>query len=268
MPLQFESTTGIITFRDAIRTYAPAWLSNYTGSRVLFTLGTQLDAFAEYLRIGCLQGFPTYAEEEALGYIGQDRKLLQGPAEPATAYRTRLKNFKSTWKYAGHPRIVLEQLGAYYQTVQAIRYVSSGYDDQNNQITEWWTWEQSTGESEYYRAPLNWLWDTEIGDYRFWLIVYKELLPLWYWDDGHTWDQSGLTWGYADAGEIYDARNIIETFKCAGSHLGGLIYVDINLLGFDPWTPTSPDVFPMPAGGWQDPNNRFSGAQYFFVPGD
>lgn len=268
MPSGFSSVTNTTTFRDAIRTYAPPWLSNYTGSRVLFTLGLQLDAFAEYLRIGCLQGFPTYCEEEALGYLGQDRKILRGPAEPSTSYRPRLKRYKSTWKKAGYPPVLLDQIASYYLPTQVtVRYIASGLDDTGASVTEWWTIQAGT--VSYVRStPGYWDWDGEIGDFRFWIVIYNDLLSTWNWDDlGRYWDEPGLTWGYLNGGQIYDIRNIIETFKCAGSHLGGLCLVPATL-GFDPWYPGAPPGYPMPDGSWTNPENRFTGAQYFFVPGD
>ncbi len=266
--MKFDPTPDYGRFREVVKKYAPPWLRGNSGYRLLYTLGIQFDTLAEYLRIGCLQGFPSYCEEEALGYIGQDRKIRRGPSEPVESYRVRLKNFKSSWKKAGSPVVLLPQLAAYYLPSEVtIRYVCSGHDDQGQRCSDWWTYQ--AGALSYHReTPANWDWDGLIGDFRYWIIIYGGLLPTWNWDDpGRYWDEPGLLWGYQNGGTVYDLRNLIDTWSCDGTHLGGLCLLPENP-PFDPWLPTNPPGYPMADSGWQNPDNRFPGAQYFFVPGD
>ncbi len=265
----FKEAIRYFHFREFVKAVSPPWLSGYNGYRVMYDLGLQVDALAEYLRIGAQQGFPSYCEPEALAYIGQDRGIRRGVSETDASYRARLKAAPVTWKRAGSPVVLLPQIASYFSpTDTLVRYVASGYDDQGNSCTDWWSYQ--TGALTYHRAtPANWDWDTLIGDFRYWIIVYAGVLPLWYWDQINMyWDKPGLLWGYQNGQIIYDLLSIISAFSCAGSHLGGLILCNPNPSP-DPFDPTAAPGFPLPNGGWQTPANRYSvDTQYFFVPGD
>lgn len=266
--VRFTAPPKTTNFRSAVKSLSPPWLAGNTGYRLMYSLAIQLDTLAEYLRIGCLQGFPTYCLEESLPELGLDRMIRRGPSEPSANYRERLRTSKTVWKRAGNALTLLSQLVAYFQpNPPKIRYVTSGPDGFGNICSEWWTYESGT--YSYYRStPANWIWDSadETGDYRFWIIVYTNLLPRWSWDDGSIWDQPGLLWDYAEGNVIHDLNSLIEQFKAAGSHLGGLIYYPVSIT--DDWVPTNIPGYPLPNGGWSVESARFPGPQYFFVPGD
>jgi hypothetical protein len=265
----FQEALRFFHFREFVKKVSPPWLAGYNGYRVMYDLGLQVDALAEYLRIGCLQGFPSYCETESLAHIGQDRGIQRGVAEQDNSFRLRLKQAPTTWKRAGSPVVLLPQVAAYFSPADVlVRYVASGYDDQGNSCTDWWSYQSET--LTYHRStPANWDWDTLQGDFRFWLIIYCGVLPLWYWDQTNMYfDRPGLLWGFQNGNVIYDLKNIIEPFKGGGSHLGGLILTDANPV-LDWADPLQAPGYPLPDGGWQNPDNRYSvGTQYFFVPGD
>lgn len=279
----FEPKVARTNFRAAVKSLSPPWLAGDVGYRFMYSLAIQLDTIAEYMRIGVLQRFPTYCEEEALPYLGKDRRIQRGPNESADSYRERLRIAFITWKTAGHPKAVLAQLAAYYSpTPPVLRYVSNGYDENGNTVTDWWTLSAGTY-SHQRQTPSNWDWDGTFGNYRFWIIAYVPLLSGWNWDDGHAWDQPGLLWDYKDGQAVADLRNIINVWKCAGSHCESIIFASATTQRFIRWgefnwadgtwwgattsvplfDPSTPPGQPMPDGTWGDIANRDPNAQYF-----
>jgi hypothetical protein len=254
-------------FREGIMNTAPPFLSGEWGGRFLYSIGIQLDAIAEMLRMGVDQRFPDLCQAEALQYIGADRVLRRGGAEPSSGYRDRLRKAFKSWKKAGSPIAVLEQLAAYFApTPPRIRYVVNGQDENGSYITDWWTLEN--GVYTYTRAnPSNWDWDGYFPVGRFWIIVYGGVLTPWYWGDGHTWG-GGQSWGFDGPGAfIQDIRSLVATWKAAGSHAGtyssgldaGLIFTNDDT-AFDP--ASAPGDPGMPDGTWADPLNRNPNALY------
>lgn len=273
----------LANFRSAVKKLSPPWLAGNNGYRFQYSIAIQLDAVAEYFRIGSLQRFPAYCEAEALQHLGKDRRLWRGPTETEEGYRARLLVWLSTWKYAGHPKAVLGQLAAYHApNPPVMRYVSNGYDEAGNTVSDWWT--LSGGVYSYHRAtPANWNWDGTFGNFRFWIILYKPLLPTWNWNDGNRWNDPGLLWGYKNGQAIADIRNLIGIWKCAGSHCHKIIYASNTTRRFVRWgefnwgggttwgqsttvamfDPAAAPGQPMPDGTWGDYHNWNPDAQYF-----
>lgn len=262
------------SFRKTAIRIAPPWLSGVGtpedplwGGRLMYALGIQFDALAEYTRMGVIQRFPSVCQSEALPFIGSDRGLRRGGAEPESGYRERLRNAIPSWKKAGSAQAILEQLAAYFApTPPVLRYVVNGLDELGNRIADWWTLEN--GVYSYTRANLsNWDWDGTYPPGRFWIIVYGQVLTPWYWGDGHVWG-GGQSWGFEEDGSlITDVRSLIATWKAAGSHAGtfdagldaGILFTNDGSL-FDPTAaPGSPG---MPDGTWADPLNRDPNAFY------
>ena len=263
----FEEKPAVGYFREAAMETCPPWLQGDQGSRFMYSLGIQLDGIAEQFRLGVIQRFPGVCSAEALQHIGADRVLRRGAAEPESGYRDRNRKAFKSWKKAGSPLAVLEQLGAYFApTPPVLRYVVNGLDENDNRIADWWTLEN--GVYSYVRAnPSNWDWDGTYPPGRFWIIVYGQVLTPWYWGDGHVWG-GGQSWGFEEDGSlIQDVRSLIATWKAAGSHAGtflngldaGILFTNDAAL-FDPTaSPGSPG---MPDGTWADPLNRDPNAFY------
>lgn len=286
-PFQPINPEGLGHFRQAAMTTAPPFLSNDVGARYLYALGIQLDAVAEYFRIGQLQSFPSYCEEEALPHLGKDLLLPRGPIEPVPSYRERLRLAPQTWKRAGNPKELLGQLAAYFApSPPVIRYVANGYAPDGSTIADWWT--LSGGVYTYHRAsPSNWNWDGVSGGYRFWIILYLPLLSTPVWDDPTlSWNKPGLLWDFDGGAYVADVRAIVDKWKCAGTHMENLIIASDTTTRYLAWgdpgvdwgdpgltwgmaagtvgmfDPTLPAGPPMPSGNWQDAANRDPNAQY------
>jgi hypothetical protein len=265
----FEVVQQGAFFRGVVRTLSAPYLAGPQGYRFTYSvIGVPLDALAEYLRIGKLQAFPTYAQTEALGYIGKDRKMLRGFRETDAAYAPRLRGARATWKFAGNAQTVLSQLAAYFSpSAPVLRYVVNGEDANGVQFADWWTLQNGVF-SHVRTSPSNWDWDGETDQRRFWIIVYRdEGFTPWFWGDGHIWG-GGQSWGYEEEfteNFAVDARNFIFQWKAAGSHcwrFGGLIVTgDMSL--FDP----TGSGAGYPDGTWSAYANRAGIPTTFYLDG-
>lgn len=259
-------------FRAGVLEISPAWLSDLNSYKFTYSaIGIVFDALAEYLRIGVLQRFPGQAQSGALPFIGRDRKMLRGFRESDDAYVPRLRGAFETWRLAGNAQTLLTELAAYFSSnAPVLRYVVNGVDASGVVFTDWWTLEngvfshvrrQGTGVS-------NWNWDNQIGQIRFWIIVYRnEGFTPWFWGDGHFWG-GGQSWGFEEnftENFAFDARNIIRQWKAAGSQclqLGGIIVTgDMSL--FDP----SGNGANYPNGNWDVYSNRAGIPNTFYLDG-
>lgn len=91
---------SIYPFRD---TAGQAWAAEFGGAK---------DGVASRTREATLAHFPSSAPTDALGRIGNDRGLPQGPAESTADYRLRLADAWDAWSGAGGPLAMLDQLAA------------------------------------------------------------------------------------------------------------------------------------------------------------
>lgn len=259
-------------YRAGVLEISPAWLADLDSYKITYSaIGIPFDTLAEYLRIGILQRFPGQAQSSALPFIGRDRKILRGFRESDEAYVPRLRHAFETWKFAGNAQTLLTELAAYFSpNPPVIRYVVNGVMADGTAFTDWWTLED--GEFSLVRRAgtgiNNWNWDGQIGQIRFWVIIYRnEGFTPWFWGDGHYWG-GGQSWGFEEnftENFAVDARNIINQWKAAGSHclfLGGIIVTGDTSL-FDP-NGTGPDY---PAGNWDVYSNRAGIPATFYLNG-
>ncbi|HTQ03029.1 MAG TPA: hypothetical protein VMI54_04205 [Polyangiaceae bacterium] len=218
------------SFREGVQKLSPPWLANENGYKFTYSaIGVPLDAQAEYLRLGKLQGFPGYAQPAALPFLGRDRRMLRGFREADAGFASRVIGAFQTWRLAGGAPNLLAQLADYFSpTPPVLRYVVNGIDNTGHNFTDWWT--LNGGTLSQYRQQdssswgTNWNWDNQVGQIRFWIIVYRNQgFTPWFWGDGHTWGEQHLSWGFTEdftQNFAYDVRNFIRQWKAAGSHCG------------------------------------------------
>lgn len=190
-------------FRTLYQSLVPSWLQDGEGGLALYSLGAVLDAAQERLRLGTLARFPTYAPDDALPYIGRDRKLVRGINEPSAAYAARLLRWLDDHRVRGNPFALHAQLRAYMQADIMVRTV----DRRGN----WYT-TSADGTRSVTLAAGNWDWDgTSTAQWaRFWVILY----PL-----------AGVPWGKAatypgtdaSADQVASVMAIIRDWKPAGT---------------------------------------------------
>lgn len=218
--------------------WVPWWLTGPNRGRIMWALGAALDAIVQRAQDGCLERFPRFCSEEALSWIGRDRRIIRGFAETAESYRERLVGWRSAHRRAGNAFGMLKQVQAYFLPRELrVRLVTGDAD-----IAQWWTVEKNGTESFHRADPSNWNWDslepgqTPItGQRRHWLLLYQPdesdmFAPL---GTSHAQDPT-LTRG--TVGLVLQAKDlsfISNAFKQAGTWLAGVIVVH-DLTAFDP----------------------------------
>src|SRR6187549_1469002 len=104
------------TLRSIYKFLVPSWLSAGDGGLVLDTLTDQIDDSVEKMRESLVARFPTYAQDDALTLIGQDRLIPRGRAETSEHYAQRL----IAWRYPRGHRVrgsafaLLNQVSEYF----------------------------------------------------------------------------------------------------------------------------------------------------------
>lgn len=231
------------------------------GRKFLWTIGLILDGAHDMLVDGVLARFPGYGTTEALPHIGNDRLIDRGPTEPDVGYASRLSRAFDTWRNAGGPYALLDNLRAYFEpTPIPVRVVS----DRN----VWHEIDPVTAEVTRTKASLfNWIWDpysllpaprwwrgwviidASDGRWTQWLVGDPDIFV----GDGHT---VGST---ATIGEVASVRRIVRRFKPAHMHCVNVI------IAFTPtiFLPTDPPGAPMPDGDYDQLSSRSTDAIYW-----
>lgn len=246
--------------RDFIREISPPWLRRFWGERFLYAPGLMADAVAEWARQGMRARFPQVGTPTALGAIGRDRKIIRGFAETDAAYAARLLLWLDSWRVAGNPIALLEQLAGYLAPYAVrLRTVS-------NKGT--WFTRHPDGSIEIHAKQGNWDWDGRPDWWsRFWVIIYPLATGVFVehppWNDpalwGGTWGSStNTTWGCsATVEQVAAIRQIVREWKPAGTRCKNII-VAFDDASFEP---TDPPGAPLPDGLWGR-NAKVSGGAY------
>lgn len=248
------------TFRDLIRKLGPPWLTRdqtpdpdggtvETDSRVLTVISIMFDGFGDRLRNGIRARFPGLAPEDALGYIGRDRRITRGPDESSAAFEVRLRAFLDGHRKRGSAWAMAEQLRGYCSPhAVRVRVV-------NEHGTMWTTERDGTLSVDRGTA---WSWDGTglvAGWARFWVIIYPTVGPPtkpWQiegqWGDGTTKYGDGGTIGTtATPGDVKAIRKIVQEWKPAGS-----LCVHVIIAFDDASFAPAQAAPPLPGGGWAD----------------
>jgi len=105
----------------------PPWLRRRVGGAVVEGLGvpieTEVDRSVESLRLR----FPNGDVEEALGYLGRERRILRGPGELGDTFALRLRGWWDAHRTRGSAPALLRQLYEYFLATNnvPITYVSN-----------------------------------------------------------------------------------------------------------------------------------------------
>jgi hypothetical protein len=232
-----------VRFRHVFYSLVPSWLKSGDGERLLYSLGLMMDAMAERFRLSYEADLPEYAPEDALAYMGRDRRIRRGINEPADAYAARLIRFLDDHRTQGNPFALMDQLYAYLQTPGVVLRT---VDARGN-----WFSRAADGTRTFVLDSGNWEWDTVAASSwsRFWVIIYSDTGP---WTIAATWGAAalwgtgkwgaGATWGTsATVDQVAAVRSIIKEWKPAGTTCEWIV------IAFDPasFSPAAPE----PSGG-------------------
>jgi hypothetical protein len=240
----------VIRFRDFIREISPPWLRREWGEKYLYAPGVLVDGVTEWMLQGVRARFPQKGTPTALGAIGRDRRIVRGFAETDAAYQVRLLKWLDSWRIAGNPVAMLEQLAGYLSPFEVrIRTVSHK--------GTWFTREPD-GTIEIHRKQGNWDWDGEPPQKwsRFWVIIYP--LASGVFTEGPSYNTAQLYGGgyglaptatrgtTATIEQVVAIRQLVREWKPAGTRCIKII-IAFDAASFDP---TDPPGAPLPDGLW------------------
>jgi hypothetical protein len=233
--------SGLPSLHDgALERTSPPWLRRKIGLRLLRTLETRMSVSADRRFQGVRARYPDKAPDDALAYIGADRGIERGFAEPAAGYATRLLGWLDAWKIAGSPRGLMLQLAGYL----------SGYAVNLRVVSNSSAWD-TLDESGVYTHVKNttWNWDGDSTSWwRFWVIIYPDP-AIWVeegaWGSGGAWGDGGV-WGVDGATPEQGAalKRLIQIWKAAHAAPQWLI---VSFSWAD-WDPAGITGSPLPAG--------------------
>ncbi|NUP11211.1 MAG: hypothetical protein HOW73_34630 [Polyangiaceae bacterium] len=234
-----------VGFRHLIVEAAPPRLRRPWGEKFLYSFGLALDGIMDWAIEGMRARYPDKGPPDALPLIGRDRKILRGFAEPADAYRARLKRWLDDHRFRGNAFALLQQIRAYL----------TGYPVRIRCVNDRGSWQtiNPDGSYEVHRKQGNWDWDGRfplLARTRFWVIIYPLATGVWTnegtWGDGARWGDAG-TWGTsATVEQVNSIRQLVAEWKPMGTRCPYII-VAFDENSFDP---TDPAGDPLPDGDW------------------
>ncbi len=233
-------------FRERVPTYAPSYLRGFHGENLLQAFGAQLDANAEQVMFGRLQGNPYAAgarladgrliqcEPFVLPIHAMTRGLRIYSTEPEGSQRYRLSRWLQLHAQRGTPKGIMEHVQPYFLgasgtgTLPVIRIV---FQDGAGASATWCTLDASSTYTRTKVTGSNWNWDGQTSKWaRWWGIIH---LPPGYATGGTTWDGSGVwdgtsIWDGVPAAVIADLWSMMYDWKAAHSRFSGLIITTLQ----------------------------------------
>lgn len=246
-------------FRTSRRKLAPRWLTEGEGELVGYSLDLIKDAWIERLRLGLLARFPqngpdgvTFAPDDAIAAMGQDRRVVRGLNETTSSYVGRLLRWLDDRTTSGNPWSLMRKLAEYTGPGPKFRTV----DARGN-----WFTRLANGQEQVTLKAGNWNWDGAAASRwsRFWVIIYPN--GLWLPSPYNWGDASGPDWGEsldtigstAKPDEVDTIRSIVADWKPAGTKCVNII-VAFDAASFDPLSPE-------PNGLWGRNSKNVGGVQ-------
>ncbi len=247
-------------FQQAIKAYAPDWMTRRWMGTLLESVGATLDAVADRFELARSSGLviPTAnfaaCEPADLERHAHDRGIRLYPSEPDASRRARLAQWRQLRRRRGTHRGEMEHAQPYFlpgirPTIRIVHQAGDGSS------ATWHTLNQRGVYSVHVASPSNWDFDgVTLGWARAWAIVDLSGTRL---DGGATYDDGTLY----DGGAVYDgitveqAADIVSIFKewmSAHCALWGVILIrDSSLLSPSGTSTTDPDGWTTyPTGNW------------------
>lgn len=99
----------------------PPWLQRTTGGQILGGIGDVLDARAVVLSEAVRARYPRANHEDALAFIGRERRFRRGPGEPAATYARRMLRWWDAHRRRGSAYEMLQQLYDFFRDSLGVR---------------------------------------------------------------------------------------------------------------------------------------------------
>jgi len=153
------------TFSLIAKYLTPAWLRAGEGGVKIGSWMALVDASVQRMYDGVTSRFPTYAGDEALKLLGEDRGILRGKFETREHYAERLKRWRSPrgHRVRGSAFALLEQVSEYFGGLRNAWTI-----DQNGTYHK-----RTEAGAESYTYGTAWVWDQYASTRwaRFWLVI-------------------------------------------------------------------------------------------------
>lgn len=214
-----SSVNDSTSFRDLLRRITPWWLHGFIGLRLLYAIGTVLDAIGDMAVSAISLRFPLASTPDVLPLIGQERRIPRGRAEPAAIYAVRLRRWLDDHRTRGGPYAMLAQLAAF--------------------------WAATPFRIRLYYA-LGTLFDMPVGGpvtrsliggfspvWPQWLLVFDWPVAVHsdgIWSDPGTYDDGGVWDSDLSADDVADIRCVPTAWNAA--HCSGTVLVESPLGGY------------------------------------
>lgn len=218
----------IVTFRTQLSQSLPWWLRGWLGGRLAYAIGIQLDVLADMVGDAVGLRFPRAAQPDALGAIGQDRKIPRGRAESATTYVVRLRRWLDDHRTRGGPYAMLAQLHAFWAAASMTIVLAYALGTTFSMATSGViTVGSVSGGGAWARW---WLWFS-------WPVA---VLADGLWGSGGSWDDGGVWDSNLSPNDVADIRCVPTAWNAA--HCNGQVVV---------MSPGA-ELWDYPAGLWSD----------------
>jgi hypothetical protein len=250
-------TDGASLFRDESDAISAAWWNGPNGTKVRYCMSILWDANAQGFEYAVYARFPDYGPEDALPWMGLDRRIVRGYQEPQISYRARLIQWADRWPNCGKPTGVL--LAARGWILPQLPKMSTV----NN--TGWWysyadgldpmpAGSTSVVPPDRFNGSGNWNWDGLTANWwRAWLIIWSTdtpwatPAPVW-GAPGLNWGDSRYSWGFGQpASQFSSLPALVGAWKARHCWYPAIIVSFDNAL-FDQT---------QPAGGGVNPDGSF-----------
>ena len=233
------------SLRDMYMTAAPRMLRGYNGQGLIWALAVIQDATLAWSLEALLAKYPSFASEESMALIAENRRLFRGFAEPKAAFALRAIGWLDAHRRRGHCFALLEALAGYLAPFKVPMHVV-------NDSGLWYSRDGDGVESWHRADPTNFDWDGRKSK-RTWVILYP---PPELWTAGPPLGDPAL-WGGAVGStahtigstatpqQVADVRQIVRAISARHSQ------VEYVIVCFDQsFDPQSPPGAPMPDGTW------------------
>lgn len=220
-------TFAAIKFRDDLLMNAPRWLRATNGYRLLFAIGTQIDAMADAAFWALKARYPGIVDPlHTLPPLGKDRRIRRGPAESSATYAQRLRNWREVNRRRGLGYLMLTEMQKVMAPYACDCWIVHNRGTSATPAEDGRALKMSSAGvfTEYDQA---WYWDDSEDLTRFWVVITipDGLLELdTYWGDAGDWGDGGYWAVEGDASDyIRNLYSLISDMTPAHARLESLI---------------------------------------------
>lgn len=104
-----------LSFSAAMLRVMPPWLRRLVGGAIVQGIGDPIDAQVDRNVEGLRLRFPDAGlDEDALAYLGRERRILRGPGELGETFAVRLRKWWDAHRIRGNAYALLDQMHAYF----------------------------------------------------------------------------------------------------------------------------------------------------------